>query len=355
VRAVGDLRRQNVSRVSHTRREINMPVLASKPLSWFKVAPQARRHFDEAELRQLGESLKVNQLQPVLARTDGTLIAGERRLRAASLVGLAHLLVVISDEEPLTESQLRIFQLTENLHRADLRDCEKWRACEELLRLNPTWSNKDLAAHLKLGESTVTKYLSPSRCVPEVQAALEAGQIGVTAAYEISRAPADLQAELLQLKLSVTSRDGLADRVRKQKNQSIPQVRVKRIACPLPSGANVVVSGEELSLDDLIEALGDAQKEARKAREQGLDAKTFSAVMKDKAKKGCSREHAATSSDGDRPGWRVRGRCPCRARRGERQAAGAAGGRGKCCLHGVSPLRERPQRLEARRHCEGHA
>ncbi len=262
-----------------------MPKLETKPLSWFKVASQARRHFDEAELRQLGESLKVKQLQPVLARPDGLLIAGERRFRAASLVGLAELQVVIS-EEPLTESQLRIFQLTENLHRADLRDCEKWRACEELLRLNPGWSNKDLAAHLKLGESTVTKYLSPSRCIADVQEALEAGRIGITAVYEISRAPADQQAELLQLKLSGTSRDGLADRVRKQKNQFVPQVRVKRIACPLPSGASVVVSGEELSLDDLIDALGDARKEAKRAREQGLDAKTFSAVMKDKAKKG---------------------------------------------------------------------
>lgn len=262
-----------------------MPVLATKPLSWFKVAPQARRHFDEAELRQLGESLKVKQLQPVLAREDGTLMAGERRYRAAKLVGLAELLAVITDE-PLTETQIKVIQLTENLHRSDLRDSEKWRACEELLRLNPGWSNKELAAHLKLGESTVTKYLSPSRCIPEVQEALEAGRIGVTTVYEISRAPADQQAELLQLKLSGTSRDGLADRVRKQKNQSVPQVRVRRIACPLPSGASVVVSGEELSLDDLIEALGEAQKEARKAREQGLDAKTFSAVMKDKAKKG---------------------------------------------------------------------
>lgn len=264
-----------------------MPKLETKPLSWFKVAPQARRHFDESELRQLGESLKVKQLQPVLARPDGLLIAGERRFRAASLVGLADLQVVIS-EEPLTESQLRIFQLTENLHRADLRDCEKWRACEELVRLNPGWGNKDLAAHLKLGESTVTKYLSPSRCIPEVQDALEAGRIGVTAVYEISRAPADQQAELLQMKLSGTSRDGLADRVRKQKSQSVPQVRVKRIACPLPSGASVVVSGEELSLDDLIEALGDAQKEAKRAREQGLDARTWQSVMRSKAKKGAT-------------------------------------------------------------------
>jgi ParB/RepB/Spo0J family partition protein len=263
-----------------------MRKLETKPLSWFKVAAQARKHFDEAELRLLGESMKAHgQQQPVLALPDGTLIAGERRLRAAMMMGLLSLLVVIV-EEPMTELQFRTNQLTENIHRADLRDGEKWRACEELLRLNPAWTNKDLAHHLKLGESTVTKYLSPSRCIPDVQEALEAGQIGITAAYEISRVSAEQQAELLQLKLAGASRDGLAQHVRRQKSQSAPQVRVKRIACPLPSGACVVVSGQELSLDDLIEALADAQKEARKAREQGLDAKTFSAVLKDKARKG---------------------------------------------------------------------
>ena len=80
-----------------------MAILQFKPVSWFKVGPQARKHFEEAELRLLGESLKVKQLQPVLARPDGTLIAGERRLRAAILVGLPELMVIISDE-PLTDT-----------------------------------------------------------------------------------------------------------------------------------------------------------------------------------------------------------------------------------------------------------
>lgn len=262
-----------------------MATLTQKPLSWFKTAPQARRHFDEADLRQLGESLNARQLQPVLARSDGTLIAGERRFRAADLVGLPELQVIIT-EEPLSDTQIKVLQLTENLHRADLRDSEKWRACEELLRLNPGWANRDLATHLKLGEPTITKYLAPSRCIPEVQQALEAGQCGITACYEISRVPAEQQGELLRLKLSGASRDGLAEHVRKQKRDAAPQVRVKRISCPLPSGVGIVVTGVELSLDDLIEALGEAQKEAKKAREQGLDAKTFSAVMKDKAKAG---------------------------------------------------------------------
>ncbi|MDZ4820225.1 MAG: ParB/RepB/Spo0J family partition protein [Planctomycetota bacterium] len=261
-----------------------MAVLTRKPLAWFKIASQVRRHFDEAELRLLGESLKAKQLQPVLAQSDGTLIAGERRFRGATLVGLKELEVVINDE-PLTESQVRVFQLTENIHRADLTDSEKWRAYEELLRLNHGWTNKDLAQHLKLSESSVTKYLSPTRCIKDVQDALEAGRIGITTCYEISRAKTEQQAELLRLKDSGTSRDGLADHLRKQRKAASPQVRTKRIACPLSSGVSITATGQELSLDEFIEAVGEAQKEARKAREQGLDARTFAAVMKDKSRK----------------------------------------------------------------------
>lgn len=266
-----------------------MATLASKPLNWFKVAPQARRHFDEAELRQLGESLKVKQLQPVLARSDGTVITGERRLHAARLVGLEELAVVISDE-PLTKSQLGIFQLMENWLRADLRDAEKWRALEELLRENPGWSNKDLAAHLKLGESVVSKYLSASRCVPEVIAAFEAARIGISTVYELSRVPAEQQAELLAFKLSGASRDAVASQVRKKRSNTEPQVRVNRINCPLPTGVTVSVSGQGLSLSDLIAALGEALKKARWAAERGFDSKTFTSVMKDEAKKGVGHE-----------------------------------------------------------------
>jgi ParB family transcriptional regulator, chromosome partitioning protein len=261
-----------------------MKTLTMKPLNWLKVSRQARRHFDEEELRQLGESLKVKQLQPIVARPDGTIIAGERRYRAAMLVGLKELMVIIS-EEPLSETQIRVFQLMENIHRADLRDGEKFRACEELVRLNPHWTNQDLSSHLHLSESTITKYLSPARCIKDVQDALEEGRIGITTCYEISRVPAEKQAELLRLKLSGTSRDGLTEHVRKQKNADQAQVRSKRISCPLPSGVSIIASGDSLSLDDLIRALGEAQSEAKRARDQGLDARTFSAVMKDKSKK----------------------------------------------------------------------
>ncbi len=257
-----------------------MPELVRRPLSWFKVNPQARTQFDERELRLLGESLAVKQLQPVLAKPDGTLIAGERRLRAAALVGLKDLLAVVA-EEALTDAQVRIFQLTENIHRASLTGFEKWHACEELLRLNPDWRAKDLAEHLKIVESTLTKYLSPSRCVPAVQQALEAGRIGITDCYAMSLLPPEDQTALLALKLAGASRDRVVQEGRKKRTGGSPVVKVSRIKCPLPSGATVQVSGEGISLDDAIEAAQEWIKAAKKAAEQGLDARTFQAVMRD--------------------------------------------------------------------------
>jgi len=260
-----------------------MPELVRKPLSWFKVSPQARKHFDEGELRLLGESLRVKQLQPVLAKPDGTLIAGERRLRAAALVGLQDLLVVVADE-PLTDAEIRVFQLTENIHRASLTGFEKWQACEELLRLNPNWRAKDLAERLKIVESTLTKYLSPSRCIPAVQQALEAGTVGITDCYAMSLLPPEEQTALLALKLAGASRDRVAQEGRRKRSGGGSALKVSRIKCPLPSGATIQVSGESISLDDAIEAAQEWIKEAKKASEQGLDAKTFQAVMRDKAK-----------------------------------------------------------------------
>lgn len=260
-------------------------MLTAKPLSFFKADPaQPRKDFTEADLLSLGASMKaLGQLQPVGARPDGTLLWGERRLRAARLAGLAELQVIITDR-PLSESEIRLIQLTENMLRADLSGHEKWQGCAELMRLNPHWQLKDLAAHLRLDPSMVTRLLSPSKCIEAAQAALRDGRIGVSDCYAISKQPADEQAGLLARKLSGASRDAIEQAGRKQR-VTPPAVKVTRIKAVLPSGVSIVASGEGLSLDDLIESLGEAQKEAKKAREQGLDAKTFSAVMRDKARK----------------------------------------------------------------------
>jgi len=152
--------------------------------------------------------------------------------------------------------------------------------------MNPAWQLKDLAEHLKFDPSMVTRLLSPSKCIAAVQEALAAGRIGISDCYAMSKADAKEQARLLALKLDGVSRDVIEQQGRKERNGGTQAVRLSRCKLVLSSGVNVTVSGEELSLDELIEALGEAQKEARKARDQSLDVKTFQAVMRDKAKAG---------------------------------------------------------------------
>src|SRR5581483_10406877 len=185
-------------------------MLTTKPLAFFKTDPkQPRKQFTEADLLSLGASMKtLGQLQPVGARPDGTLLWGERRYRAAQLVGLAELAVILTDRK-LSDSEIRLIQLTENLHRAGLTGYEKWLGCAELMALNPHWQLKDLAAHLHLDPSMVTRLLSPSKCVPAWQEALKAGKVGISDCYAAAKLEEKEQAELLSLKLSGASRDAI--------------------------------------------------------------------------------------------------------------------------------------------------
>lgn len=260
-------------------------MLATKLIAWLKPdEKQARKHFDEGDLLSLGNSMKsLGQLQPVGAKPDGTLLWGERRYRAAQLVGMKELQVIITDRQ-LSDTEIRLIQLTENMHRAELTGHEKHLACAELMAMNPTWQMKDLANHLHLDPSMVTRLLSPGKCIPAVQEALADGKLGVSDCYSISKLPEPEQAAMLALKLSGASRDAIEQAGRKTRNVGKQAVRVARIKCPM-SRAVVQISGADISLDEAIDAAQEWVKEAKKASEQGLCAKTFERLCRDKAKK----------------------------------------------------------------------
>src|SRR5688500_18362211 len=97
---------------------------------------QPRTAFDEAQLGELAASIAVHGvLQPVIVRelADGgyQLIAGERRLRAARLAGLATIPAVVRDPAR-TESSLEL-ALSENLQREDLNAIDTALAYRELI------------------------------------------------------------------------------------------------------------------------------------------------------------------------------------------------------------------------------
>ncbi|MBI4738761.1 ParB/RepB/Spo0J family partition protein [Candidatus Woesearchaeota archaeon] len=96
---------------------------------------QPRRYFDAGKIQQLAHSIREHGiLEPLLVRPLGAekfeLVAGERRLRAAQLVGLIEVPITIRD---LDDKQSLQVALIENLQREDLNPIEETEAILDLL------------------------------------------------------------------------------------------------------------------------------------------------------------------------------------------------------------------------------
>jgi len=138
---------------------------------------QPRTMFEEESLQALARSIQeVGVLQPVVVRrldTGYELVAGERRLRAARLAGLATIPAVIRDADD-TDS-LRD-ALIENIHRADLGPLELAEAFAELLEdLGVTQEN--LAERLGVSRPHIANTIRLLQLAPDVQHLLSEGKL----------------------------------------------------------------------------------------------------------------------------------------------------------------------------------
>ena len=124
-----------------------------------------RQTFDETTLRELGMSmLEDGQLQEVWVRPRGgkfELVTGERRYRAAQLVGIPTLRARIEDVD---DARLMEIRLIENTQREDLTESEKGNAVAHLLAKYPQKypTIKVLAHKLQKGEASIYVWLLKS-------------------------------------------------------------------------------------------------------------------------------------------------------------------------------------------------
>ena len=97
---------------------------------------QPRESFPKDEIQELANSIKKNGLlQPISVRKSGEtyqIISGERRWRACQFAGLNEIPVIVKD---VSDSQLMIESLVENVQRTDLEPIEKARGLAEVYRL----------------------------------------------------------------------------------------------------------------------------------------------------------------------------------------------------------------------------
>jgi ParB family chromosome partitioning protein len=95
---------------------------------------QPRRHFDEAALYDLAESIAARGLiQPIVVRPHGhsyQIVAGERRWRAAQRARLHEVPVLVRE---LTDAETMEIALVENIQREDLNAIEEAEAYSRLI------------------------------------------------------------------------------------------------------------------------------------------------------------------------------------------------------------------------------
>lgn len=162
---------------------------------------QPRKHFDEAALAELAASIKrYGIVQPLVVTPvkDGlyTLIAGERRWRAAILASIKTVPCIIRSSEELEQLEVA---LIENVQRVDLSPIEQALSIERLHQ-QFSFSYDTIAERLGKATSTVNNTVRLLRLPDEAREALVNGKISEGHARAILALKGDDQRQAYLLK-----------------------------------------------------------------------------------------------------------------------------------------------------------
>ncbi len=159
----------------------NANATARIPLSLIEVNPkQPRRDFDAHALAELSESIKLHDIiQPItvirIGQSKYQLISGERRLRAATMAGLADIPAYIrtADSQGMLE-----MALLENLQRENLNAIEIALSYRQLMD-ECGLTQEVVADRMKKERSTVANYLRLLKLPPDIQKAVRDGKLSM--------------------------------------------------------------------------------------------------------------------------------------------------------------------------------
>ena len=144
---------------------------------------QPRKTFNEEELQELAASVRERGLiQPLVVerRTEGgyTLIAGERRWRAAKMACLTEVPVLIRDGKS-DDQTLLLDALVENIHRQDMNVVDEGEAFQALIE-DLGLSVQQAALKLGINRARVDNGLMFAQANPEIKALLREGKLLTT-------------------------------------------------------------------------------------------------------------------------------------------------------------------------------
>ena len=214
---------------------------------------QPRRHFDEASLQSLTDSIKAQGiLQPILVRRNPDnpstyeILAGERRWRAAQAAQLHEVPVVIRE---LGDREASEIALVENIQRQDLNPIEEAQGYRRLIE-EFGHTQEALAEALGKSRSHIANTLRLLNLPAEIHAMIEDGRLtaGHARALITARDPMEIANEVLRMGLSVRQTEGY---VRDQTTARHPKADAPAHATPKAApfrDPNVAALEQELSL-----------------------------------------------------------------------------------------------------------
>lgn len=180
---------------------------------------QPRKHFDEASLAELADSIREHGIiQPLTVRKLASgyyqIIAGERRWRAARLAGLQEVPVIVMEADDRKAAELAMI---ENLQREDLNPIEEANGYKVLMS-EYGLTQEEVAQRVGKSRPAVANALRLLALPDPVHLLLEEGKLSAGHARAILAVPSgELQKKLAQKviaeELSVRQTEALAKRL----------------------------------------------------------------------------------------------------------------------------------------------
>lgn len=121
---------------------------------------QPRTKFDDEKIKELAQTLQTHgMIQPIVVRKKNDdkyeVIAGERRLRAAKLLGWETISAIVRN---LTDRETASVALIENIQREELSVIEEAQAYQQLIKMH-SLTQEALAQRLGKSQSTIANRL----------------------------------------------------------------------------------------------------------------------------------------------------------------------------------------------------
>ena len=235
---------------------------------------QPRKSFDEEKLEALSDSIKEHGIiQPIIVTKKGdlyTIVAGERRWRAAKKAGIKKIPVIIREYDDVTTAEIA---LIENLQREDLNPIEEAMGYRALMD-EYNFTQEEISAKLGKSRSAIANSVRLLTLDDYAREKLVAGEITEGHARCALSVPAGVVREffinrIIEEGLNVRQAENLAKdlanpkKPKKEKTESVYKIEMERISRSLEQflGTKVKLSGTSKKGKIEIEYYGNADLE----------------------------------------------------------------------------------------------